>query len=208
MKLKNLLLAPPGGWKYFQTETGFWMSAITFETLLRRVSAHRNNNNLPQVNPPFETLAAEIENAICQRLTLKEQGRKCQTGIRYKDNVHFSEVVDFFKSNVAFFASGKEQVDVTEAERRASICSTCPLNVAVVGCAVCQKAIKEYRDRVAGLRPTSKDAQIKACGVCGCDLKTIVHFPHETLREKSDHNFPDWCWQKRGGVNEIFPNPA
>lgn len=202
MKLKNQLLAPPGGWKYQQPETGLWLNAITEETLLRKISQHRQNNNLPHVNPPFETLAAEIEDCICRKMSPRDQRRLCDDGIRYKSGVRWEELLGFFKSNLKYFASGQEQVAQDEAERRANICATCPLNVPVSGCAVCKESIKAYRNKIAKVTPTFEDCRLKACGVCGCDLKTIVHFPLETLRAKGEHNFPDWCWQKRGGVNE------
>ena len=72
MNLLNQLLAPPGGWKYLQIETGMWMTAITEETLLRKVSIHRRNNNIPQGN-----LQAEVEEQICQRLSPQSQIRLC-----------------------------------------------------------------------------------------------------------------------------------
>jgi hypothetical protein len=203
MKLKNQLLAPPGGWRYQQPETGHWMMDITEESLLRKIAQHRANNNLPHVNPPFETIAADVENWICEHLSLEDQSNHCDGGVRYKEGVHFSEVVGFIQSNLAYFASGKKQVTQTEAERRASICATCPLNVSVTGCGACQKAIQEYREKIATVQATSSDANLKACGVCGCDLKTIVHFPLETLRAKGEREFPAWCWQQRGGVNTI-----
>ena len=53
------------------------MAAVTYETLLRKVSYHRSNMKLPQANPPFATIAAEIEDAICQTLSPKDQLRRC-----------------------------------------------------------------------------------------------------------------------------------
>jgi hypothetical protein len=207
MLLKNQMLAPPGGWKYYQDETGYWINAITEETLVRRVAAHRHNNQLAPVKAPHETLAAEIEDWICQRMTPRNQSRHCDMGVRHVSGVVWSAVVDFLKSNLAYFASGQEQVTQDEAERRASICATCPLNVPVVGCGACAAAIKEYRTKIAGVQGTKVDGQLRACGICKCDLKTIVHFPLATLRAKGDNNFPDWCWQKRGGVSELPSAP-
>lgn len=71
MKLNDLITAPPGGWKYQQAETGFWMVGITFEQLLSKISIHRQNNNLP---PPS---SEEIQNWICDHLESKDQRRLC-----------------------------------------------------------------------------------------------------------------------------------
>ncbi len=184
------------------------MVAITEETLLRKISQHRSNMNLAQVTPPFETLTAEIEDWICRRMKPRAQKKLCDDGTQYSEGVHWTSVMDFLKANVAFIASGREQTTQEEAERRASICADCPAKASVTGCGVCQRAIDEYRDRVVGAQPTSRDADLTACGVCKCDLKTIVHFPLEALRAKGDHDFPDWCWQKRGGINERDTPPS
>ncbi len=71
MKLNDLITAPPGGWKYQQAETGFWMMAITFEQLLSKVAVHRKNNNLPAPS------GDEIEDWLCQQLIPEDQARLC-----------------------------------------------------------------------------------------------------------------------------------
>jgi hypothetical protein len=48
------------------------------------------------------------------------------------------------------------------------------------------------------VQPTSRDGELRACGVCGCDLKTIVHMPLDALNASSDKEYPDWCWRKKG----------
>jgi hypothetical protein len=197
MQLKQIYMTPPGGWRYYQLETGFPMKAITFETLLRQISQHRANNHLRPIAEGFETLAAEIEHWLCQQMSPKDQTRKCKTGIRSRESVGWREVLGFLETNAEFLAEGAEQVPQEEAERRASICSTCPLNVRVDGCGVCVRTVNEYRTRLLKATPTSKDGLIKACGVCGCDLKSIVHLPLSALRAKGDKDYPDWCWQKR-----------
>jgi hypothetical protein len=203
MKLNSILLTPPGGWRYRQPETGFWSKAITFESLIRSVAQHRQNNGLRMVAEGFDTLPQELEDWLCKQMTPDDQTRLCTGGVRSRESIGWREIVGFIESNAQFIADGGQQVPQDEAERRASICSTCPLNVNVDGCGVCKRTVDEYREKFLHAQPTSYETQLRACGVCGCDLRSIVHFPLKALRAKGDHDFPDWCWQKRGGIQEV-----
>jgi hypothetical protein len=77
MKLNNLLLMPPGGWRYYQPQTGFWMNGITFEQLLGRVDQHRKNNGIPHVSEGYATLALEVLDSICSALSPADQRLHC-----------------------------------------------------------------------------------------------------------------------------------
>lgn len=57
------------------------MTGITFGTVLQKVAQHRNNMKLAQINPPFHTLAAEIEDWICKTLTPQDQNTLCADAI-------------------------------------------------------------------------------------------------------------------------------
>lgn len=71
MKLNELITAPPKGWRYYQSETSYWMMGITFEQLLSKIHQHRKNNNLPDASPD------EIQNWICDQLIPEDQRRFC-----------------------------------------------------------------------------------------------------------------------------------
>ncbi len=196
MFIKNILLTVPGGWNYQQPETGYPMTGLTFQTLLSRIAKHRHNMKLPIVSSPFPTLAAEIEEWICQKMTPQNQTRLCGTGERRRSAVGWQEIMSFLKTNAKWFVSGQPQVEQTEAERRAAICATCPLNVAIAGhCPTCITTVDAYRNSILKAEPTSNDSQLRACGVCSCDLKSIVHLPLDVLRAGGSHKFPAWCWQ-------------
>ena len=77
MKLHDLLTAPPKGWRYHQSETDWWGTAITFEQLQSKVHQHRQNNNLAPINPPFSTLGDELEDWLCQQMEEQDQRRLC-----------------------------------------------------------------------------------------------------------------------------------
>lgn len=78
MILNDLMTGPPGNWKYTQPETGWTGTAITFLDLVRKVSQHRSNMNLPQPKAGFESLAAEVEDAICHSLSEADQKIHCR----------------------------------------------------------------------------------------------------------------------------------
>lgn len=191
MKLKSLELGPPGNWGYTQPETGVRMSAITFQSLLSKVAQHRHNNNLPITN-----MAEEVESAICAALSPANQVAYCVTGNRERSAVGFAEVVRFTEWLGSWLTTGHKLVPQDEANRRAAICATCPYNVGVKGCGVCQKSIGILRNKLMKVEPTSSNSAIKACGICGCDLKTIVHVPLDTLKHRGlEYKNIPWCWQ-------------
>lgn len=170
--------------------------AITFEQLLGKISMHRKNNNLPHVNPPFETIGNEIEDWICHQLIPDDQVRMCSEGNRFRPAVGWTELLGWMKANTHWIAGGGDKESHEEAERRATICASCPYNVPVQGCAICHETIRTYREKIIQAKPTGKDGELRACGVCGCDLRSIVHLPLTAL-QSVHHDFPDWCWQKK-----------
>lgn len=192
--LNDLLTGPPRGWRYEQPQSGMPFVAITFESLLGKIAQHRANMQYPPISEGYQTLAAEIEDWICQHMSPRNQTRKCSGGARSRPSVGWQEVESFMNVNKKFFEDGKQLVPQAEAERRSGICANCPLNVGVSGCSVCRRAVDAYRALFLN-RGTSKDRQIRACGVCGCDLKTIVHMPLGALKQGGPHEFPKWCWQ-------------
>lgn len=199
MKLKSLLVEVPGGWLYTQLETGYTMKDVTFNALVQRVAAHRANMAIVTKGD----LAAEVEATICARMTPENQIAHCESGTTFPKSVHWSLVERFLKTAVAFVLGPDSLVPQAEAERRASICAGCPLNVGLHGCAVCRATLNELREKLL-VRHTEQDSLLGACGVCGCDNRVQVHVPMAALRAGSgDLNYPEsWCWKAVGGVNE------
>jgi hypothetical protein len=100
-------------------------------------------------------------------------------------------------------AATREELHVSqgEADRRASICASCPKNLPIANCWGCGTLGSIYRS-IAGRQSSAHDHQLQACDVCGCDNKTQVHFTGGVLRlaaEKQgimDAEFPTWCWKR------------
>lgn len=192
MKLKSLLVEPPGGWLYTEPSTGHTMKAITFGTLVQRIAQHRANMSIPTKGD----LASEIEESICRHLTPENQVAHCELGTAYPKSVHWTLVERFLKTAVAFVLGPDSLVSQEEADRRASICAKCPLNVGLSGCAICRSSLNELRDKLLQRR-TESDSLLGACGWCGCDNRVQVHVPISALAsgKKDLPDPPEWCWQ-------------
>jgi hypothetical protein len=196
MHLKTLNIGPPGGFTYRQKESGFSMTGITFQALVKKVAQHRTNDNYPMIGEGYLTLSAEVEAQICERLSPIDQVALCDNNFRPVTSIHWTQVITFLKTLVAWFTTGFVLVPQEEAERRAAICINCPYNVGLSGCGGCKTAVSVMRASLLKAT-TSQDAGLQACGVCGCDNPTQVHVPLEVLRAgKVDLPYPTWCWKK------------
>jgi hypothetical protein len=198
MKLRNLSDGPPGGWRFKHLDTGYVSTGVTFQSLVQKVVQYRQNHGVPVVSEGYARLSDEIEADICASMGPRDQVAYCDTKFRPLTGIHWREVARFLHTLAAWVKAGFEKVPQEEAERRASICATCPLNVGLAGCAVCRTALKAGRD-VLMQASTAQDSRLQACGVCGCDLKTSVHVPLSVLlSDREGLVYPDWCWKKRG----------
>lgn len=180
---------PPGGWVYIQSETGMHIRGGDFYHLCQEVRRHRQLNKLASNN-----LINEVEEQICQNL--KEEARilycreakpsnKVLKKVAFGDVKHFLQTISHLKSFVP-----KE-----EAERRAHICASCPLNYPITGCTRCRN-LPALLFQVIGKRGTSSDSKLGGCGVCGCSLAASVHVPLQSFPIEPKYNYPDWCWHR------------
>lgn len=197
LHLKSFMVSPPGSWRFTQKESGLTISSVTFFDLVRKVAQHRYNNNYPTIG----NIAEEIENDICQHMVPEDQANYCEIGVRSQKSIHWSEVQRFLTDLVGWIKVGFKPVEQEEAERRAAICKTCPMNIGMHGCGTCRQTLDGIRETVMKLS-TSKDADLRACGVCGCELKTAVFVPIAVLNKgQKDLVFPKWCWQAKDSEN-------
>lgn len=120
--------------------------------------------------------------------------------MRPSTTIYFSDVTAGLKTFARWITSGMNYVPQAEADRRASVCAKCYLNVDVQGCSGCAKAVKE----VIGDKKTKFDNALRSCAVCKCFLKAKVHFPMETLDTapgKVQEMYPDFCWLNKTSEN-------
>jgi hypothetical protein len=192
--IRDLKVTPPGGWRYTQKETNHTMIGVTWEACVKKVAQHRQNNNLPV----GDNIAQEVEEQMCERMSIQDRDEYCNAGARIPKSIGWRQVEAFLKTAGAFIATGGQLVPQEEAERRAAICAQCPLNVGMHGCGVCRKTVDAFRETILQ-RSTSQDAGLLNCGVCGCENRTQVHIPLETLRAGTgdlDYSLNPACWKR------------
>lgn len=189
-KIKDLSITPPPGWVYYIPETKVKIEADDYEELIEMIYW---NYHINKIEPPHN-LDALVQNDIC---------KQSPTGICDKPNKFVILPIDIMRGTTAFAIMMKQGkgafVDQEEAERRASICAECPLNVRNPGCYSC-KGFKFLIEKVKKGRNTSKDDKLNVCAVCKCFTKALVHVDlgiiKATTRVSHASRYPNHCWKK------------
>ena len=135
MIFQDTTVMPPGGWRYIQPETGFEFTASTLRVVIQKVAEHRRANGLPVGDP-----SAEIQDFVCAQLPIGSEN--CMHEIDAGDYAlkkHFTmeDVKRFIQAAISALGS-RGLVEQPEAERRAALCASCPLNTTVGGCWRCK----------------------------------------------------------------------
>lgn len=105
----------------------------------------------------------------------------------------------FYQSAVVPFISGN-LVDQAEANRRAEICASCPMNTDKVTefCVSCAtRSLISDVNQFLTSRHTPSDAALNHCGVCQCDLKMKVWCPKEPMDvQEYKEKWVSNCWMR------------
>ncbi len=197
LKLLDVGTVPPGGFKYLCPETQTWIRAASFGELVAASERHRASNKLGI----SENFKDEVESQLCSTMppgTCKHEAGVAMSGPR---RLTFQDVVSATKALGTWFLKGTPKVAQEEADRRAKICLSCPMNQNFDGCTTC--AEKDLREAIASFMGTSKtpfDANLHTCYGCGCTLKAAVWFPLAILQSNTPADvratLPDHCWKK------------
>ena len=179
---------PPGGWTVKCPITGETIEGGDFGDMVKNCE----RKILEQGLIPPTDIVQQIENALCERLAGHRQCVPCSS---VKQTLGFGEIVRWVRA-MYFFATKShfQLVDQEEAERRAKICAACPHQISTSGCWGC-KGIAGMLPAISGARKTSYDAQLKACGVCGCYNAVSVHLPL-SVQQDASLDFPSYCWKQ------------
>jgi hypothetical protein len=196
IKLKIDNVVPSGGWVYVHPYTDFKITAPTWNDLITRIRSYRLANGM-SLGPNFEeTIGSEV----CQQQGWGEPRCLQEEPTPLKQRIlGMHDVVSFLKVLKHWLLQNPTLVEQEEADRRAHICTTCPYNVNVQGCAGCTN-IASMIFNATGDRQTPHDTQLRNCQVCGCVNKVQVWVPKETLDQgltpEMRESLPDWCWKK------------
>ena len=190
-EIYNKDLTPPCGWEYNIPETNVIIKSDSFDELIRDVLDHYILNKIK--------VPADINQLIVDYICLRSPSIYCSNS---KSLVYTpSDVLNGTSAFALMIRLGKGAfVSEEVAEKRASICASCPMNVQNPGCFTC-KGFKSLVNRIKGKRKTTLDKDLKVCGICKCFIQALVHVDkkilQETTRKKQIKKYPDFCWKKK-----------
>lgn len=192
--LKRLDTAPPDFFRYVDPDTGHEIIAVDYWGWVEKAKEHRKANNL---GIPYD-LEAQMQDQYCHTIP-SEYCQYEREGTWVNLRLALDDILTVTR---ALIDSAKgDFVSQEEAERRASICSRCYLNVNATGCGAC----RQIANLVAPGRTTSQDQNLKNCGVCGCYLRPKVHVKLDTLESSISNSrqeaYPSFCFLKKNGPN-------
>jgi len=176
---------------------GQLMVATGFDTFMSKVRAWHEANGV-ELDPEA------FEDALCRSLDIGES--HCGQPPKLKPKSPGSPTLGDLKAFLSLLrirmntAAEDRIVSQAEAERRASICRSCPMNRRVDGCLGCGGVLKVVKELV-GARETSHDAALESCSVCHCYLRAKVWVGTSVLNqveEGLDREYPEHCWMLEG----------
>lgn len=200
---------PPGGWRYAENGKMIVDDAVSYEDLINKLSQYRAFCGLPLGNPQQDIdryICATYPNMCGGHAPEPEEGVD-QVELSYGQPVQKKprERVMNWAVNRMQKAGQIEFVDAEEADRRASICAQCPMQVQwnepIEGCPGCQAYVEEADTKLIKLRANKASAYVlnlygKSCKVAGHDLETACWLEAPALLHRRNYSgqFPKQCW--------------
>jgi len=202
-RLRDKHLVPPEEFR-FTHETGHTTTSPIYDDWITAARDHRRANGLD--TPP--DLEARMQEQLCGLIPPEYCER--DPGDTWWVNTRFNWAD--FREGMQIFTTWAGQnrplVGPEEANRRAALCVTCPLNVNIAGCAACHK-IASYITGAVAKQNGAYDDQLKACAICHCALRAMTWFPLDLLEtnetQDKQESRPDFCWLKKDGENYVRP---
>ena len=207
---------PPGGWQYYQPETG-WPApspmVFTFDQQVSNIMAMRKQNPRFKLATDYLSAARDLENYTGARIGyLKKywdggddaQKKTTLTSLHHPlPQVPVGAVADAKadpRALVEWFGAGMAPVARALAEQRASICADCPENSNSPNCPEPRR--NSWTDWVTGpvahafrlyigikhrmKIETSRDDELGRCLACQCELCLKVHSPLHHIKDNMD----------------------
>lgn len=220
MQMKSRHNHPPGGWMFYQPETGWTAPAWqSFDSLVALVVQHRKANagRFPQLSQDRGTVETEVDAYNAERMksidggmAFVADGGSAPPGFptSHLPRQSVGQLVAGVKNAIAGIGLwmewfGDDPVSQELATVRASTCLRCPLNIrgdilqrfnAATG--------KQLLEIFAGMKKqnmaTAFDDQLGVCGACDCPLKAKVWAPidliNKHLRPEAREKLWAECW--------------
>lgn len=175
LKLKQGNVCPPDKFTFKFPQDGRIITAFDQITWFDQIDKHYKDNQYEQPDNWREI----AEDQLCRRLS----GEWCIGGGPHSFvNTRFT-INDFINGTkvLAPFVLSGQVVSQEVADHRAMVCSRCPVNVRVPGCASCTGMANAVAAS-KGSGKTQYDHLLQACAVCHCSNEAQVWIPAEYLK--------------------------
>jgi hypothetical protein len=208
LRLKNLSIVPPNGYRFHCPEKSYWSRTEhnSLGSCLREMAEFYRDNGVPLPEDP----PRKVEQELCEILGpewcegFDPSQAKRPTMVLGLDD--FKQGMKTMAHNLARSVMQGKRITVEESEvfHRAHVCAGCHFNTRV-SCGSCaQSAVKEAANSVAnyltGCPKTPDDAFLQNCTICKCSLKAKICVPLDIIREHMTEDqmnrLPDFCWIK------------
>lgn len=227
MPLKSRTKMPPGGWQYFQPETG-WNTPCplsdSFDKAVQRIVDHRKNNPRFKFELSPIAVANQLETFTCHRLShdpawctpdqkktnLQESKQLSQSEPRFQSPVparpaRLRNYLSGSKILVDWLGAGGKPVSKFEAQSRANICIECPLNVKGGFMDSISGSIAGFLKAKSDLKlSVAMEEKLHTCEACSCHLPLKVWTPLNYILENMDAGtmakLHPKCWVKKKSV--------
>lgn len=209
----------PNGMFYYEPATK-WRSRpwASFDQIVQELIAHRKANiGLAERlgwSTDYDTVANEVDafNAkICEQMGWRQYvgGGGSAPPIPFRESprhpsfVRLGAVAAGGQVLVDWIKDGHEAVDATLAEKRAEICTRCPLNkqgglLDFFTDKVSEAIRRTLEDRKRMNLSTIHDAKLGVCDACYCPLKLKIHLPLNAILKRMPDNvraaLAPGCW--------------
>lgn len=163
-------------------------SAQNFMLLLRDVKNYRIDNG-GDLSVGWQD---RVGVAVCEQ----NWDSRCTEHTKAGRKFSVSDLAVFFESMNKWRKEGFKTVDQDEAEKRASVCASCPHNVKVEGCRGCFKLLQRVQSLIGNAK-TTNDHLLQGCEICACSLQAKVWLPKSAGQvDRYKAKWPDHCWLK------------
>lgn len=235
MPLRTRSSFPPGGWQFFENATGWSAplpGVDDFYATVEKIIAHRQANPRFNLSVDYDTVANTLDTFTCHRIHFnptycltEDQGlKKKSPSERPKQVVMAAEpktyglrqslakVVQGVKRSATgsriindWFGAGGLPVPIEQANKRANVCVTCPLNnmdndwFFGIPKSVAVAIHEQLKVKNQMTLKVDQEAKIGACDACGCHLPLAVHVPISHIvnqtRKSEWNDLPAYCWK-------------
>ena len=188
--------SPPGGWRYTVPGTGVTLTAPFFNTLKPRVIKHLKANG---VVVDDERLLL-LEDGACRATRPAGSGGAKRPAKPVEGKLpHLTlDKAERFIKTVWQVLKDRQFVPREEAERRLTICMSCPLATSIGGCEGCTTLFKKAVELMDKKNPLTVEEGKEFCGACGCLIRAKCLIPNATLDRAEGGTKPKYwegCWR-------------